>query len=443
MSVLPVKTMTLSGWGNTLPQRCDVVRPETYGMPIPASPAIARGMGRAYGDAAQSAPCTIDCTRLDRFLAFDTTTGILRVQGGVTLAELLRVSVPLGWIPAVMPGTRYVTVGGACASNIHGKNQYRDGSFGRHVLHLILRLADGNKLSCSRQQNAEAFYATLGGMGLTGIIEEVTLQLKPILSASLVRESRIVSTLTEAVTLFREHSTAEYMIAWLDAFSGKAVFEHAHHATAGVGEALARYSDAPPRLTVPSRTPRLVRPFVTRLYNRKRLSQFSRTWKQDIVPFHNFFFPLDAIGQWNRLYGKAGLLQHHSIIPDSPDVAMHLDQLLGIFKKHHVPIHLAVLKYYGAEDSSLLPFAEPGFGMALDMVNTADAQGAMTEANDYIAQLGGRVYLAKDATLTAAHYEHMYGANLPRWREAASQLDPAHHFSSALSERLHIRDKAA
>ncbi len=446
--MLPVKRQMLYGWGHAPVAECSAWRPEKLReikdiLDANNQPVIARGLGRSYGDASLQPSGVVCTTRLNHFIEFDATQGILKAQAGVSLAEVMDITIPKGWIPAVIPGTRHVTLGGCFACNVHGKNHFREGEFAEHVLSIKLRMADGKTIECSPDHYSDLFWATAGGMGMTGIIEEVTFKLKPITSASLSTTTYKVNSLQALVAAF-EHfrDNSDYMVGWIDHSSkgaqlGRGVFEAANHIAAGNGGAtLKDYASAKPKVSVPVFAPAfLLNPLVMKLYNYVRFKRYSQERLEEKVDFNNFFHPLDTIGNWNKLYGRRGFFQYQCIIPESPSVVAALQDILSLIHQHKLFSFLAVLKYH-RQGKGLLTFSQRGYSLALDFPNTPAVQNFIPILNRSVAELGGRVYLAKDAMLSAYDFYTMYGEAAHAWRDIIHDADLHNRFTSLMSERL-------
>ena len=443
-----IKREHLSGWGLTPSTHCASYRPEkerelAHLLKTQKNPMIARGMGRSYGDASLQPHGVIKTERLDHFIEFDAETGILRAQAGVTIADVMEFSVPRGFLPPVIPGTKYVSLGGCFACNIHGKNQYKLGEFAEHVTSLRLLMADGKSIECSTTEHADIFWATAGGMGMTGIIEELSLRLMPIHSTSLRTHAKRAGNIAEMVAMFEANrESADYMIGWIDHMAkkdavGRGVFEAATHITAGEGgRQCASYRQRKPRFSVPFYAPPcLLNKYVMAGYNQLRFKHFEQHPANGMADLNGFFHPLDAIGHWNRLYGRNGFFQYQCLLPDNENIAKNLHQLLQSLQEEKIFSFLAVIKYHRAGKAPL-SFSRPGYSVALDFPNTARVRSAMPAINHWIAERGGCVYLAKDALMSADMFNAMYGAQGAAWREFIRDLDPHAHFSSLMSERL-------
>lgn len=442
------KHIKLAGWGNFPVQMSPVYRPERQRevsdiITHHPSSLIARGAGRSYGDASLNWEGVVDMQRLNRFLAFDTANGIMTVQSGVTLKEVMDVSIPLGWFPPVIPGTKYVTIGGCFACNVHGKNAYVEGEFAKHVASIKLRTSTGALIECSPQSEANTFWATAGGMGATGIIEEVTLQLKPIASSSMRKETFRTQSIDDLVHAFRQYADkSEYMVGWIDHFGkgpkfGKGVFESASHAKAEVGQALFSYKASPPPKPFPL-PPFFLNATTMAFYNQRRFGKYKDVPKTEICGFDEFFHPLDKYSDWNKLYGSKGLVQYQFILPDTDDVAIHIQTILQTFQQSKQHSYLAVIKYHGAHQG-MLSYGIKGFSVALDFPVNTKLMGVLDTIDGMVADLGGRIYLAKDARLKSDMFFKMYSPQVDEWMRMLAELDPERKMTSAMVRRLQMR----
>lgn len=442
-----IKREHLSGWGLVPATHCASYRPEKERelaaiLRAQQTPVIARGLGRSYGDASLQPHGVIKTERLDNFIEFNAETGVLRAQAGVSLEDVIGFSVPRGFLPPVIPGTKHVTLGGGFACNVHGKNQYKMGEFAEHVMSIRLLTGDKKSIECSPTEHADIFWATAGGMGMTGIIEELSLRLMPIHSTSLRTQTMQVENIDAMVGAFEAHKhSADYMVGWLDHMAkrenaGRGVFEAATHITASEGgKPCTGYRDRGTRFKVPFHLPRFaLNKYVMAGYNHTRFRRYEKPTSA-ITDFSSFFHPLDAIADWNKLYGKAGFFQYQCLIPESDAVANHLRQLLISLHEEKIFSFLAVIKYHRAGKSPV-SFSQGGYSVALDFANTARVRSAIPQINHWIAERGGRVYLAKDALLSADMFRRMYGHHGAQWCELIRDLDPHARFSSMMSERL-------
>lgn len=358
---------------------------------------LARGNGLSYSDCClNDQAMVIDTSRLNHFLSFDETTGIVVCQPGVTFADLLKIS-PY-YIPAVIPGTLGVTVAGGIANDVHGKNNPTQGNFGHHIAWLDLLI--GKQLfHCDSQTNSELFYATIGGLGLTGIIKRAAIKLRK--SAHFVEVQYEKYTEFEPLLTRMQSSSCDYdyQVAWLDLLNKpRALLSLAQHC-----DATAQMNNA--RFTVPKLPLRLIYPSVMKQFNRCYFN-WHQTGKK-ILPLAQFNNPLDALLHWNRFYGKKGLLQFQAVV--GQDIAHKaLQELLTIIQKNEATPTLAVLKYFNKKGSGLLSFTQPGFTFAIDFINNDSAQKAIPAMNEWITQAKGKIYLAKDLFLTQKQFAEQY-----------------------------------
>ena len=442
--------MKLSGWGRYPVVDCRTARlrrcEDLGGLLARGRTLIARGNGRSYGDAAVNPDLTVSMLAMDRLRAFDDETGLLTCEAGVLLADILRTFAPRGWFPPVVPGTRFVTVGGMIAADVHGKNHHRDGTFGNHVESLTLALANGELRRCSATENAGLFRATIGGMGLTGVILSASFRLRRIETAYMLQETLAARDLDTTMALFEASRDWPYSVAWIDGLArgralGRGLLQR--------GRPLerrslpARLAGAPLRpgpaggLTVPlDAPPALLNRVSVRLFNALYYRLGRARGGARPVHFEPFFFPLDRLGAWNRLYGRRGFVQYQCVLPRRESPAGIAALLARVAAAGQAP-PLAVLKLLGPGRGGLLSFPMEGYTLALDFPLRAgtlpllDALDAITQAH------GGRVYLAKDARGAPERIRRGY----PEWTafraaRAAAGGSAAATFASGLSRRL-------
>ncbi|MCC6194125.1 MAG: FAD-binding oxidoreductase [Burkholderiales bacterium] len=394
------------------------------------------GQGRSYGDVAQNSGGRLVSTRnLDRFMSFDSGTGRVRAESGVRLCDILEVATPLGWYLAVAPGTQFVSLGGAIANDVHGKNHHRAGTFGHHVLRFELLRSDGSRLLCSRDEHPDWFAATVGGLGLTGLVTWAEISLRRIRSTRVDVETIPFASLSEYLALCdSSDETHEYTVGWFDCFSYhggrfRGLFTRANHADASTpGTRPARAL-----ANVPFELPlNVVRPVAMRMFNRAyhRLGR-AHAGRVATMPLDRFLYPLDRIGHWNRLYGKLGFLQLQCVIP-LEQARSGIEELLDRIAAARQGTFLAVLKRFGAHPPcGILSFPRSGVTLALDFPYRGDATLQLFDAlHDSVRRHGGRIYPAKDACMTAATFE----AGYPDWRRLEPFVDPA--FSSDFWARV-------
>jgi decaprenylphospho-beta-D-ribofuranose 2-oxidase len=434
----------LAGWGRTAPTAADVSRPSSDAGAVallagaPARGAVPRGLGRSYGDAAQNAGGTVICTdRLDGIAWAGEAGGFVRAAGGAGLGDVMAFLAPYGRTLPVVPGTRHVTVGGAIAADVHGKNHPADGSFAGHVIELTLATPGGLR-RVTPAGDADLFWATAGGMGLTGVVVEATLATLAVETDAVRVVSRRAGDLDAAMAaLDAEAGRHRYAVAWLDGMAtgratGRGVVAWGDHAGAGDRS---RAGAARRPVAVPAWLPGVGMPrLAVAALNRARYSRSSATDAVTVEPLDRFLFPLDALDGWNRLYGRTGFVQYQFVVPFAAGdvVGVALERLRGA----GCPPFLAVLKRMGAADPGPLSFPMPGWTLAVDFPTAvAGLAGVLDGLDELVAHAGGRVYLAKDARLRPELLGAMYPA-LDRWRETQRAVDPGGILTSDLGRRL-------
>jgi decaprenylphospho-beta-D-ribofuranose 2-oxidase len=427
----------ISGWGGWPTQEAGMLEPrspEACRIECQNNDVlIARGMGRSYGDSANAAT-VLQTTYLDHFIAFDPRSGLLTVQAGVTLREILELTVKQGWFLPVTPGTSFVTVGGAVASDVHGKNHHFAGTFTQHVVSLEILLGSGEIVTTSPTELPDLFHATCGGMGLTGVIIATTIQLIRIHSDSIAFTTIKANSLEDACEAFNIHHGATYSVAWIDCLAtgknlGRSVIMVGEHIDSGGTEFAPKSSFA-----VPIHTPAaLLNSMTMRAFNYAYWARASHNQTQ-ISSLHSFFYPLDAVGGWNKLYGKAGFLQYQFVLPSEGGVA-NLRTVLTKIVQSGAGSFLAVLKKFGAANQNMLSFPLEGYTLALDFKMTGSVITLLHELDSLVIGMGGRVYLAKDAIMEAQSFKKMYN----QWEEFQAVRDrygAIGRFNSAQSKRL-------
>lgn len=435
----------LAGWGNfpRVPCRAVTLDGATEARRwLGQAPLIARGCGRAYGDAALQPNLTVLTRRLDRLLAFDAETGLLTCEAGVTLATVLRVFLPRGWMVPVTPGTKYVTVGGMAASDVHGKNHHVAGSFGRHVGRLRLLLADGSAVECGPDHEPELFRATIGGMGLTGLITELSFRLTRVPSAFMRRQLVRAPDLDAALAAFDESAGWTYSVAWIDCLGGG---RHLGRCLLSRAE-MADPEDLPaplflsPFAALPRRQRRVPLDLPGWLLNRWTVRAFNALYynaarpAESIVDVDRFFYPLDGLLEWNRLYGRAGFTQYQCVLPRAAGRA-GLKRLLSTIRESGQGSFLAVLKLFGAAGDGLLSFPLAGYTLALDFPWRPPVAGLLDRLDAIVADHGGRIYLAKDARCGPAMLRRFYPA-MDRFQAERARWGACGRFQSLLAERV-------
>jgi FAD/FMN-containing dehydrogenase len=446
-------TSKLSGWGNCPVEECEVYRPERVSELIEIvreahqPHLIARGLGRSYGDAALNRGSgVVQSDRLDRMLDFDPGTGILTCEAAVSLAEIIEAFLPRGFFFPVTPGTKFCTLGGAIAADVHGKNHHKSGSMSAHLIDFRLVTARGEILTCSRDQHPDLFWATIGGMGLTGAVVEARVRLRRVETAYMrvdYEKARDLDVVLERCAA--SDDDYDYGVAWIDCLSrgrsmGRSVLMRANHALPeDLDGAGARALRGLPRRLKP-RVPFMLPNATLNLWT---MSVFNEVYYRShrsgrvIRDCDTYFYPLDAVHGWNRVYGRRGVLQYQFALPAQTSREA-LVEILGILTSSHRTSFLTVLKSFGAESQGLLSFPRPGFTLSLDLPHTGDDLIAQLHRFDQIvARHGGRIYLAKDVCLRPELVGEMY-PRLARFREIKAKVDPEFRFSSSQARRLGI-----
>lgn len=435
----------MSNWGN-FPR----VMADEFSFDLPADVVsilkeqkgfIARGNGRCYGDASL-AKTVISTLRANKILSFDRKAGILECQSGITLDEVLKVIVKQGWFLPVTPGTKFITLGGAVASDVHGKNHHKEGSFGSHVLEMDVLTADGRLITCSADQYNDLFEASCGGMGLTGLVTRVKLQLKPIETAYIKQKQIKARNLDEAFALFEQYRDATYSVAWIDCLqSGKAlgrsilmVGEHAQ--LSDLSKKQARKPLQLPdklRVQVPFHAPAgLLNTYSVRAFNFLYYNKQKKEVDQ-VTPYETFFYPLDFVHGWNKLYGKPGFVQYQFVLP-LENSREGLIKVLRHIAAKKLGSFLAVLKLFGKEER-MISFPMEGYTLALDFPVRPGLFEFLDELDTIVHAEGGRVYLTKDARLNRDYLASAY-PKLGYFKEMVKKYNPDYHFQSMQSQRL-------
>lgn len=436
----------LAGWGRYPVRECNVWQPSTtdalHDTLKPLNTSIGRGNGRSYGDASMNVDATIDMLRLNRLIAFDEATGTLVCEAGVLLSDLVATLVPRGWFPPVTPGTRMVTIGGMIASDVHGKNHHAAGSFCDHVDWFDLELGDGRVLRCSLTENTDLFAATCGGMGLTGIIVRASFRMLKIETAYMRQRTIRVPDLEQALSVFEQSHSSTYSVAWIDCMAtgkslGRSAILLGEHATQDELDPLR--GSAP--LARPSRKTKTIpidfpsfalSGFNVRMFN--HLYYAMQRPGDAVVDLDPYFYPLDAIFDWNRIYGRLGFLQYQSVLPLATS-EKGLRRLLEAISGAGAGSFLAVLKRMGQQSFGMLSFPMEGYTLALDFPATPDNFALLERLDAITADHGGRVYLTKDARVSPERFAAGY-PRLNEFRTLREQYGLDKRFSSLLSQRL-------
>ncbi len=450
---MPSRTVRLTGWGRVSPSSAELAEPATIDGAAQLLQAgadvrgvIARGLGRSYNNAAQSAGgLVISTARMNRIIELDATTGLVTCEAGVSLEQLMVAGLRAGWFVPVSPGTRQVTIGGAIAADVHGKNHHVAGSFARHVPSVEILLPGGDLRTVTGSSDPALFWATAGGMGLTGLIVRATVQLKRVATSRIRVETVRTADIDETMAVLAEHDRRYgYTVAWSDSMArgaslGRSVI------TSGD---FADVADLPPadqadpfafrpgaRVGVPAGfPPGLINRYTVRLANEAWYRKAPRSRTGELQTIGAFFHPLDGIRNWNRVYGPGGFRQYQYVVPFGQEPAVR--RSFELVSDAHAPSFVTVLKRFGEGDPGLLSFPMAGWTLALDFpARTPGLAGLLGQLDQLVLEAGGRVYLAKDSRVPADVLAEMY-PGLPEFRKLRAELDPAEILASDLSRRL-------
>lgn len=404
---------------------------------------IPRGNGRCYGDASL-AENTISTLKFDKILSFDKENGIFECQSGLTLDQILDVIIPAGWFLPITPGTKFITVGGAVASDVHGKNHHVDGSFSNHTLQMDVVLGSGQTITCSPEFHGDLFEATCGGMGLTGVISRVKFRLKKI-ETSYIRQKQIkAENLEELIRLFEEYSHYTYSVAWIDCLKegsqfGRSILMLGEHAA--LKELNVREQKDPLRLpkkkqiNFPFHLPSWVlNAYTVKAFNLLFYAKNLRKEINNVVGYEPFFYPLDGILHWNRGYGKKGFVQYQFVLP--LEARQGLVEILHHISKKGMGSFLAVLKVFGKQES-IISFPKEGYTLALDFPVRGDLLAFLDELDQVVLQYGGRIYLSKDARMKPDVLRSGY-PQLDKFKEIVKKYNPDGKIHSNQSDRLFL-----
>lgn len=436
--------MNIHGWGRYPQIKADLLLPsdekELRGLSCFEKPenVTPRGLGRSYGDSSLG-PVMVGTLRLDHMLNFDSEAGILYCQSGVSLADILEVFVPRGWFLPVTPGTKHVTVGGAIASDVHGKNHHIDGCFCDHVEFLNIFTGSGDIIRCSPEENPDLFHASCGGMGLTGMIVDAAIRLKKIKSSFINQIVYKSVDIQESLEQFEMHTDQPYSVAWIDCISGGKALgrsllitgEHADQGDLVVHKAST--------LSVPVDMPSfLLNPLSIRVFNTVYYNKVRRQETHARVHYDPFFFPLDGIGDWNRMYGKQGFTQYQFVIPKKGGVKA-MEAILKAIVDSKKGSFLAVLKAFGKKNKNLFSFPTEGYTLALDFKIEPDIFPFLDRLDAMVLDHGGRVYLTKDVRMNAETFKMSY-SNWEQFQEIRERYGAKQAFTSLQSKRLGLNE---
>ncbi|MCX7878044.1 MAG: FAD-binding oxidoreductase [Ignavibacteria bacterium] len=439
----------ISGFGKYPKALCKITRPsnpdEIKSSLSNGTSVIPRGLGRSYGDASlNSKGYVVESLLLNKFISFDDRSGVLKCESGVTYNDILKTFVKRGWFPGVTPGTKYVTIGGAIASDVHGKNHHKEGSFSNFLISFKILTADSELLECSREKNSDLFWATVGGMGMTGFITEAEIKLKKITSVFIKNKTLKLKTLEELFEKFEENDDSYiYSVAWIDTIAsgadyGRSILYLGNHAdkdelpykTKKSEEIKVNYGRT---ISIPFEfgfTPlnRLsLKLFNASIYNREKENE-------DYIHFNRYFYPLDSVLNWNNIYGKNGFVQYQLIVPEE-NGRTAIDKILHKVVSSGGGSFLAVLKKMGDQEG-LLSFPFKGYTLAMDFPVKPGLTDLCRELDKILLDYGGRTYLTKDSILDENTFKKMYDGKWQKWLSVKQKYDPACRFRSELGERI-------
>lgn len=432
--------MEICGWGRYPIAEATVFSPQTKTdcvNIIKDHCLIARGLGRSYGDSANSS-IVLETSYLNHFIQFDIQSGLLTCEAAVSIREILQLTIPKGWFVPVTPGTSYITVGGAIASDVHGKNHHISGTFSQHVSSFDLMLGTGEVVKVSSTGMPDLFRATCGGMGLTGVILSATLQLKPIKSSQMIQTTIKANCLEEVCEKFDETDTSTYSVAWIDCLAkgkklGRSLLMNGEHAEHGVLEfAKTKVLNIP--FDMPSF---LLNHYSIKAFNTLYYYNAPDQRRTITLPFEPYFYPLDSISNWNRLYGKKGFIQYQLVLPKV--VGMYgLKRIFGAIVDSGKGSFLAVLKKFGASNENYLSFPVDGYTIALDFKMSLDSIKLIGRLDKMVVDMGGRIYLTKDALMSEMSFKSSY----PQWEQfeqVREKYGAIGKFASHQSKRLGLQ----
>ncbi len=438
----------ISGFGKYPKVKSKIYRPATVTETIESiskpneTSVIARGLGRSYGDASLNENNFVsEDLLLNKYISFDEQTGVLKCEPGVSIEDILETFVPRGWFPPVTPGTKYVTIGGAIASDIHGKNHHKDGSFSNFLNNFTILTSDRNFLNCSREENSDLFWATIGGMGLTGIITDAEIRLKKIESPFINFKSIRFTNLDSLVDAFEKYDNDfVYSVAWIDVLAkgsktGKSVLLLGNHS---------EKKDLPQKFSSNTFHPKKKKNVPVELpsftLNRLTVGLFNKAYyllhsdTDTIVDYDTFFYPLDSILNWNNVYGKKGFAQYQLCVPEEKGQEA-IRKILNKVTEYHGYSFVSVLKKMG-EHTGILSFPIKGYTLSMDFPVRSNVTEMIKELDKIVMDYGGRTYLTKDAFLDENTFKKMYDGYWQKWREIKQKYDPQNLFGSNLSRRI-------
>ncbi len=442
--------MKISGWGNYPRIEAEIISIDSVkklkGYLKDSESLIPRGLGRSYGDSSLNTD-VISTLKLNRILAFEEKEGIVRGESGVSFKEILDIFVPRGWFLPVTPGTKFVTVGGAIASDVHGKNHHKEGTFSDHLISMDIMLPDGEIVTCSKTSNSDIFKATCGGMGLTGVILNATFKLKKIESAYIKQKTIKAKDLEEIMDLFEKHNDSTYSVAWIDCLGKskglcRGILMLGEHATLEDIKNL-DISKNPlilkekKRLNIPFSFPNFaLNKLVVRGYNFLYYSKYPDGVHESIVDYDAFFCHLDSIHNWNRIYGARGFTQYQFVLPKDASKE-GLEKILTAVSNSNMGLFLAVLKLFGKGNNNLLSFPMEGYTLTMDFPINPRLFSFLNKLDKIVLDYAGRLYLTKDVRMGEEMFKKSYG-NAERFVNFKDSIDRDNKFRSLQSIRIGV-----
>jgi decaprenylphospho-beta-D-ribofuranose 2-oxidase len=407
---------------------------------------IPRGLGRCYGDSSLSTNI-LSTLKFNRFLDFDRERGVLRCQSGVSLREILDLVVPAGWFLPVTPGTKFVTLGGAIAADVHGKNHHSEGAFSAHLDRFALLAPGGLVYECSRTENADIFWATCGGQGLTGLILEGTFRLKKIETAYIKEESIKTKNVHELFKLFESSMHFTYSVAWIDCLAkgnnlGRGILLNGEHAKmADLNKDSQRKAPLTlpkkGKIMVPVKIPfSLINPLTVKAFNGLYYGKAKSGRHEHIVDYDTYFYPLDSVLHWNRVYGKKGFAQYQFALPPATSYD-GIVKMLELIAQERFPSFVSVLKYFGKGETGPIAFPMEGYMLAMDFPITDRLFPFLDRLDQIVVDAGGRIYLTKDSRMKPEIFQKGY-PRLPEFLQTKSRIDGGKQMQSLQSKRLGI-----
>ncbi len=433
--------MKIYGWGRYPTIDAQVLLPQTQsdcvGFLKSNQIILPRGGACSYGDSANSST-VIQSDYLDHFIEFNESTGVLTCEAGVSIREMLELIVPKGWFVPVTPGSSFVTLGGAIASDVHGKNHHLSGTFSEHLLSFDLLLGTGEIIKVARDSYPDLFRATCGGMGLTGIVLSASIQLKPIASSQIHQTTIKASCLEAVCEQFEANHTSTYSVAWIDCLAsgrqlGRSLLMLGEHIQDGILE-IGKKKNLDMPLNMPSS---ILNHYSIKAFNSFYYHRIFSKTKIELVSFEPYFYPLDAIGNWNRLYGQAGFVQYQFVLPKTVGVK-GMRKILEVIVSSGKGSFLAVLKVFGKANENFLSFPIEGYTLALDFKMSEETVQLIKLLDSMVVEMGGRIYLTKDALMTETSFKNTY----PQWEqfeEVRAKYGAIGKFASSQSKRLGLQ----